>query len=82
MNLQLCFHNSNTNTVGFSLNDAEGRVVEVIIIEGENCDKVELYRKQMVADALMMTAEDGEEITREDLDRMINNIESIPIRVI
>jgi hypothetical protein len=81
MTLQHCFHNSDTNTVGFSLNDGD-KIVEIIIIEGEDCDKVELYRKQMLADALMMVAEDGKEITREDLDRIINNIESLPIRVI
>jgi hypothetical protein len=82
MTLQHCFHNADTNTVGFSLTDAEGRIVEIIIIEGEDCDKVELYRKQMLADALMMVVNDGEEITREDIDRIINNIESLPIRVI
>lgn len=81
MLLQHCFHNSDTNTVGFSLNDGD-KIVEIIIIEGEDCDKVELYRKQMLADALMMVVTDGEEITYKDIDRIINNINSLSIRVI
>lgn len=82
MILHECFRNVNTNTIGFSLSDVEGRIVEIIIIESENCDKVELYRKQLLADTLMMVVNDGEEVTREDIDRIINNIESLPIRVI